>query len=88
MPAANFEFKSTGDLFQALVNNQKLSFSGGKASKNLPSNLDHSLTWFVRGAPGSTYRLAITAPNSAKWETTGTLDSSTKDAGIHWFRVE
>ena len=68
------------------IDDKKMSFSSGTATRNAASG-DHALTWFVRGAPGSKYKISITTPSEAVFAHSGTIDSSNTDAGVQWFRV-
>ena len=76
-----------GTLFKAAVDLKGLKFSGGTASKSLKERVEHSLQWFVRGAPGVSYAVEITSPASVKFKHQATLDSAMKDAGVHWFTI-
>lgn len=87
MTTVELTFTTTADLFMALIDDKKLTFTSGKAKRDIKEGVDHALTWFVRGAPGSKYTLEITAPPDAKFKAEGVIDASTKDAGLHWIRV-
>jgi hypothetical protein len=87
MKTVEIKFTKTADLFMALIDDKKLKFTGGVATRDLKENIDYALTWFVRGAPGSTYTIEVAAPPDAKFKHAGTIDASTKDAGLHWIRV-
>jgi len=48
---------------------------------------EYALSWVVLGAPSDSYSIELTAPATAAWKTSATLDSSGKDAGIHWVEL-
>ena len=87
MKTVEVRFTKTADLFMALIDDKRLQFTNGVATRDLRENEDHALTWFVRGAPGSKYTIEVASPPEAKFKHEGTIDASTKDAGLHWIRV-
>jgi hypothetical protein len=88
MATITVSYKGDTDLSQVFIDDVRVLVGNGTASHQVPDGgQDHALTWFVRGAPGSKYELKITAPAAAKFDHKATIDSSTKDAGLHWFRV-
>jgi hypothetical protein len=87
MPKVDLEFTGDTDTDLIYVDDHGILSGAGSVSRDL-SEGDHALTWFVRGAPGSEYTVSITNPLSAHFSHKATLDQSTKDAGLHWFRVE
>jgi hypothetical protein len=84
MESVIFTFKGTVDLFVVRVNDRKLTFTNGEATTKLNENEQHTVQWFVRGAPGSNYTFAITEPKAAKFSHSATLDEDMKDAGVIW----
>ena len=89
MARVKVSYKGDTDLSQVFIDHVRVLVGEGTASHDVADGgEDHAMTWFVRGAPGSTYVLKITAPEAAKFEYKATIDSSTKDAGLYWFRVE
>jgi len=89
MANVKISYEGDTDLSQVFIDDVRVLVGSGTASHPVPNDdEDHALTWFVRGAPGSKYDLKITAPAAAKNEHKTTIDSSTKDGGLHWFRVK
>jgi hypothetical protein len=68
------------------IDGTNLSFAGNTATPTLAAG-EHALQWFVRGAPGQSYTVAITKPKQAEFSHDGTLDTAQKDAGLIWFTV-
>jgi hypothetical protein len=80
----NFEVAVGGNaLIRLFIDNSPLVVNAGAASANLSAG-EYVLSWVVLGAPGDTYSLEITKPAGAAWKTAATIDTSGKDAGIHW----
>ncbi len=64
----------------AWLNGVPMDLNGGKGSADvLPGN--HVLSFEVRGAPGTTWSVKITAPPESKSEDGDTFDGSGFDAG-------
>jgi hypothetical protein len=63
----------------------RLVESAGRAKVDPGS--DHAVSWAVRGAPGTKYSVAITAPKEARMTHTDTFDAAQFDAGLAWFKV-
>jgi hypothetical protein len=78
--------ETASPLYKAFVDQHELMFANDEASAEAEPG-HHSLTWVVFGPTGSTYRIAITAPDEAKFDRTATFDSTEKDAGVYWFEV-
>lgn len=90
MATVNVEVSYSGgtDVSQLFVDDRHVLTGPGSGSiKVNAGEEDHALTWFVRGQPGSTYELKITAPKPAVFTYSATIDGSTKDGGLYWFRV-
>ncbi len=82
-------FDGNTDASEVRIDNVPVLLGTGEATVTVDGNAsDHSVMWFVRGAPGSEYELQITAPASAKFTRSALIDGSTKDAGLHWFHVD
>jgi hypothetical protein len=89
MATVKISYDGDTDLSQIFVDHERVLVGNGTIAHDVKDgSQDHPLTWFVQGAPGSKYDIKITAPASAKFEYKATIDSSTKDAGLYWFRVE
>ena len=88
MATVKVSYDGGTDLSQVKINDALVLLGNGEASVGLEGGPEHALTWFVRGAPGSSYTLKITAPDEAKFTHEATMDSSTMDAGLHWFTVK
>lgn len=87
MQTIKLKFSGSVDVFAVRIDDKKVSFTAGEASPKVQPG-QHALTWFVRGVPGSTYKLDITEPASIKATRGGTLDEDMKDAGVHWFLLK
>jgi len=87
MQSVTFKLEGTVAIAVVRVNNKKLTFVGGEARTNLKEGEQHVIQWFMRGAPGSTYKLEITDPPLVKMSHLGTLDADMKDAGVAWILV-
>ena len=84
---AKVEVKRSGKLVKAWVDSEELSFNAnGLAAAKVPAG-DHSFMWVVVGAPGDKYSIAIEKPKAAEFSHEGKLDSSKRDAGLHWFKA-
>jgi hypothetical protein len=68
------------------INGVNLSFKGNTGTRNVAAG-EHAFQWFVRGAPGQAYTVAITKPKAAEFSHEGTLDDTQRDAGLKWFKV-
>ena len=81
------DVKATGELIKVFIDGTRVQLSGGgTGSRNVTSG-EHVLSWIVRGAPGSSYLVQITAPSSAAFKEQAKLDDSQLDAGLHFFKV-
>ena len=81
---ATVKVKVTGQLARVFIDGVKLQISGTSGSKTVSTG-EHVISWVVRGAPGSTYSVAITAPPEAAFSKEAILDNSMLDAGLHFF---
>lgn len=87
MPTTTMTVKTTGaPLMKPFVDHTPLGMTGGVGSVALSPG-EYVLSWVVLGAPGDAYSIEITSPPSVVWKTSATLDSSGKDAGIHWVEI-
>jgi hypothetical protein len=88
MATIQVSYSGNTDLSQLFIDDRHILTGAGSGSINVGNgDEDHALTWFIRGAPGSNFEISITAPKSAAFSLKGTVDSSTKEAGIQWFRA-
>jgi hypothetical protein len=78
--------KATGSLIRVFIDGVRLKFSGTTSSKEVPAG-EHVISWVVRGAPGSSFSVAITAPSSSAFLKEAKLDDTMLDAGIHFFQT-
>jgi len=83
---ATVKVKATGDVFRVFIDGIRLQFSGANASKNVAPG-EHVISWVVRGAPSSSYSVAITAPADSTFSKEAKLDSTMLDAGLHFFQT-
>ena len=86
MTSVTVSFSGSTDTTQVFVDDVLVLTGPGTVSRPVEPG-ENSLSWFVRGAPGSSYEIKITDPKSAAFSHQATVDASTKDAGIHWFLV-
>ena len=63
-----------------------LNGSGERTVEGLNVGEKFILTWFVKGAAGSTYSVKVDSPDSAKTSVKKTLGSGGKDFGGFTFR--
>ena len=70
------------------IDNDPLKVTGGSATAKDVEPGQHYLQWFGTAPPGTTYKIAITAPAEAKWES-GTRKATPSGAlgGSKQFRV-
>lgn len=79
--------KATGQLIKVFIDGIRVTITGGgNGSRNVATG-DHAISWHVRGAPGSSYSVQITAPPNAAFLKEVTLDDTQMDAGLHFFKV-
>ena len=78
--------KATGPLIRVFIDGIRLQFNGSSSSKEVPAG-EHVISWVVRGAPGSSFSVAITAPSSSTFSKEAKLDSTMLDAGVHFFQT-
>ena len=88
MATVKVSYRGDTDLNRVRIDDEDVLIGEGTGSFEADPSRDHALQCFVRGQPGTTYELKITAPDSAKFSRKATVDSSTKDAFLHWFRVD
>jgi hypothetical protein len=88
MAKVSISFGGSTDVSQVKIDDVPVLLGVGKTSVELGGGEEHGIMWFVRGSPGSDYTVEITAPAEAKFTHAATIDGSTKDAGLHWFRVD
>ncbi len=87
MATTKISLSGSIDLAQVFIDETLILSGTGKGTSEVSVGKDHALMWFVRGQPGSNYDVQITDPKVVAFEHKATIDSSTKDAGIHWFKV-
>lgn len=83
---ATVKVKAIGELVRVFIDGVRLQLSGTTASKEVPAG-EHVISWVVRGAPGSSYSVAITAPADSTFSKEAKLDSTMLDAGLHFFQT-
>jgi hypothetical protein len=88
MAQVSISFDGNTDVSQVKVDDVPVLLGTGTTTVEVgDSGAEHGIMWFVRGAPGSSYTVKITAPEEARFSHEATVDSGTKDAGLHWFRI-
>lgn len=81
------KFGGTIDIGRAGIDDVELEFNDeGEAAREVKAG-EHALTWFVQAPPGSKYSIEIAEPEEAKFKHEGTIDHTTRDAGVQWFQV-
>lgn len=84
---AKVTFKKSGPLLVKVhIDGRNVRFKGDTAEVNASPGW-HAVNWFVRGEPGASYSIAVTAPKEAKFSHKAHLDSAQKDAGLRWIEV-
>jgi hypothetical protein len=83
---ATVKVKATGELIRVFIDGIRLKFTGATASKDVSAG-EHVVSWVVRGAAGSSFSVAITAPAEATFSKEAILDTSMLDAGVHFFQI-
>lgn len=83
---ATVKVKAVGELVRVFIDGVRLQLSGTTASKEVPAG-EHVISWVVRGAPGSSYSVAIIAPPDSTFSKEAKLDSTMLDAGLHFFQT-
>lgn len=88
MPSKQITINRSGnvDLWSVRLDEHSLPFNGDSFRSDIAVG-QHVLQWFVRGGPGASYTLEVTAPPEAAFKYTGVLDASEKDAGHVWITV-
>jgi hypothetical protein len=80
-------FGGTIDIGRAGIDDVELKFDDEGSTQRQCAAGEHALTWFVQAPPGSKYSIEISKPNEAKFKHEGTIDHTTRDAGVQWFQV-
>ena len=70
------------------LNDRNFLVDNGTRSIQLVTGQTYVVQWFVRGAPGATYTVNITAPRSAAGSITRVLNESGIDYGGFRFTAE
>jgi hypothetical protein len=78
--------KASGQLIKVFIDGTRVILTGDKGGRAIRSG-EHAISWNVRGAPGSSYAVQITAPSAATFKKEAKLDDSQMDAGLHFFKV-
>ena len=85
--AKSIEISTQAEVIKVWVDEVPVSIHGGKGS--IPRDAgSHSLTWEVRGAPGTSYSIEITSPDESKVKRGDTFDGAGFDAGDAPFQVD
>ncbi len=88
METVSFKLAKTAEFFVARLEHQQIDFLNGAASAEIERGRRYELEWFVRGAPGTTYKFEVTAPQDLKFADEGTLDQSQKAGGVTWLELK
>ncbi len=68
------------------IDEAPVTLTDGEASVTVPPG-KHDITWAVRGAAGTKYSIAISAPKEAAFSHTDTFDEEQFDTGVKTFTV-
>jgi hypothetical protein len=83
---ADVSITTKAEIIKVWIDGTRVNLTNGKGiSRARPGH--HALSWAVRGTPGSSYLVQITAPDESKLKHTDTFDSQGFDAGLSWFTV-
>jgi hypothetical protein len=85
--STTFKIKTAGNPLMKLFIDQTPLLLANHAAQVALAPGQYVLAWVVLGAPSDNYSVEITDPSSANWKISATLDSSGKDAGVHWVEL-
>ena len=88
MSKVEVDITVAADVARLWVDGTRVKISAGRASVLVVPGNHHALSWAVRGAPGTSYNIRITAPSEAKLTRGDTFDDEAFDAGVVWFTVK
>jgi len=81
--------KSAGLILVVRIDGTKLQLDeDGNGECDLTGGVAHVLDFFVRGQPGGTYKVAITAPSESRLRREAVLDQDQLDIGHAYFFVK
>ena len=88
METVTFKLTRTAEFFVARLEHKQLGFLNGTATAQIERGKKYELEWFVRGAPGTTYKFEITSPDALKFADEETLDAGQKAGGVTWLQLD
>jgi hypothetical protein len=81
--------EGTAELINVQIDGAPLAFSAdGVATRDVVAGHEYVIQWFIRGTPGTTYKVQVTQPAEARFVASATLNDSQKDAGVFWFTIK
>ncbi|HEX4347776.1 MAG TPA: hypothetical protein VHZ73_09395 [Vicinamibacterales bacterium] len=87
MSKIEVDVAAKADVAKVWIDGTRVTLTNGIGRARVEPGPHHALSWAVRGAPGTSYSLKITAPAEAKLSHTDTFDHDEFDAGLAWFKV-
>jgi hypothetical protein len=78
--------RTGGSVWVVNIDETSVAFIGNGASMAVEPG-EHTIQFFVRGVPGSTFSLEITGPPEAKLKFEHTFDNHGKEMGSGWFTI-
>lgn len=76
------------DIARIWIDGVRLKLTDGAGTARVQPGNHHALSWAVKGAPGTSYSIKITAPSEARLTRGDTFDEDAFDAGVAWFKVK
>jgi hypothetical protein len=81
------DVNATAELIKVFIDGTRVTLSGANTGSRNVAAGEHAISWNVRGAPGSSYTVQITAPSAVAFRKDAKLDDTQMDAGLHFFKV-
>ena len=89
--AITVTFETDAERYWVSIDDQDLNFTNGQAKAHVPTDQTLLMGWWVRGTPGSKYKLDVGAEEGYEvkgpFPVEGVIPSSTKAAGFPDFSV-
>lgn len=88
MAEVTVSYTGNTDLNDVRIDDRTVLLGTGETSVKVTGGPEHSVTYFVRGVPGSRYELKVSVAKEVKFSRSAVIDGSTKDAGVDWITVD
>ena len=75
--------ESESGFVKIFIDDRQVLSEPGTMTELLNDNHPHTLTWFVQGLPGQSYKIEITDPSAEAWKVSGKLKNTGKVTGQH-----